>query len=103
MKVEGLLDTYTDLKNPDFGKLAEVMGFYGRRVEHSDNLEAAVVEFLAQPGPALLDVVVNRSELVMPPTVQMSQIASTALYAAKAVLSGRTHDVVELVVDNFVR
>ena len=66
-KVEGLLDAYTDLKNPDFAKVAEAMGLWARRVEHPDDLEGAVQAWLAAPGPALLDVLTDRYELVMPP------------------------------------
>ena len=101
-KVEGLLDNYTDLLNPDFAKLAEVIGFYGRKVTVADELDAAVQEFLAHPGPALLDVHTNPAELVMPPKVEFAQVADTALYAAKAVLSGRIKDVEALVVNNFL-
>jgi pyruvate dehydrogenase (quinone) len=102
MKVEGLLDAYTDLKNPDFAKLAEVIGFRGWRVERNEELEAAVVAFLAHPGPALLDVGVNRMELVMPPEIQASQVLGTALYSVKAVLSGRQGDVADLIESNFL-
>ena len=77
MKVEGILDAYTKLKNPDFAKLAEVIGFGGWRVEHNQDLEGAVREFLAHPGPALLDVLVNGMELVMPPAVDKTQVLST--------------------------
>lgn len=100
-KVEGLLDAFTDLKNPDFARLAEAMGFYGRRVEKADELDAAVRDILAQPGPALLDVKVNRYELVMPPKVEVGQVLHTALYSAKAVLAGRGKEVEELVRTNF--
>jgi pyruvate dehydrogenase (quinone) len=41
-------------------------------------------------------------ELVMPPEVEFAQVAGTALYAAKAVLAGRTRDVVDLVESNFL-
>jgi pyruvate dehydrogenase (quinone) len=102
MKVEGLLDAYTDLKNPDFAKLAEVIGFRGWRVERNEELEEAVVAFLAHPGPALLDVRVNRMELVMPPEIQASQVLGTALYSVKAVLSGRQGDVADLIESNFL-
>jgi pyruvate dehydrogenase (quinone) len=102
-KVEGLLDNYTDLLNPDFAKLADVIGFAGRKVTRVEYLEAAVRAFLAEPGPALLDVHTNPTELVMPPTVEASQVVDTALYAAKAVLSGRISDVEKLLVDNFVK
>lgn len=103
MKIEGILDAYTKLKNPDFSKIAEVIGFGAWRVEHGDGLEAAVEAFLAHPGPALLDVKVNQMELVMPPAIEISQAASTALYGAKAILSGRIHDVLEMAETNFVR
>jgi len=100
MKVEGLLNAYTDLENPDFAKLAEVIGFAAWRVERNEDLEAAVIAFLAHPGPALLDVKVNRVELVMPPEVSASQVLGTALYSAKAILAGRAGDVADLVESN---
>jgi pyruvate dehydrogenase (quinone) len=96
-KVEGLLDAYTDLVNPDFSKVAEAVGFRGLRVEKGEDLEAAVIAWLAEPGPALLDVVTDRFELVMPPAVKPGQVAGMALYSAKAVLGGRGRDVVGIV------
>ena len=101
-KVEGLLDNYTELKNPDFGRLAEVIGFHGRTVTRNEDLESAVRGFLAAPGPALLDVHTSRTELVMPPQVEAKQVAGTALYAAKALLSGRVGDVRDLLANNFL-
>ena len=102
MKVEGLLDSYTDLENPDFSKLADVIGLRGWRVERNEELETAIFQFLAHPGPALLDVKVNRMELVMPPQVEASQVFGMALYSAKAMLSGRAGDVVDLLKSNFM-
>ena len=96
-KVEGLLEAYTDLVNPDFARVAEAMGFWGRRVEQAEHLEDAVKDWLAAPGPALLDVVTDRFELVMPPKVEAGQVAGMALYSAKAVLNGRGRDVVGMV------
>lgn len=102
-KVEGLLNNYTNLLNPDFAKLAEVIGFYGRKVTQAEDLEAAVRDFLAQSGPALLDVHTNPFELVMPPKIEFAEVAGTALYAAKAVLSGRRKDVEGLIRNNFLK
>lgn len=96
-KVEGLLDAYTDLRNPDFARVAEAMGLWARRVEKSSDLLAAVRDWLDAPGPALLDVVTDRFELVMPPKVEAGQVFGTALYSVKAVLAGRGSDVVGLV------
>jgi pyruvate dehydrogenase (quinone) len=103
MKVEGLLNAFTDLQNPDFGKLAEVIGFRGWTIDHNEKLEPAILEFLAHPGPALLDVHVNRTELVMPPKIEPGMVLGTVLYGAKAVLSGRAHDVVDLIESNFLK
>ncbi|MEJ8574835.1 thiamine pyrophosphate-dependent enzyme [Microbaculum marinum] len=103
MKIEGMLDAYTDLKNPHFSKLAESCGFYGARVEDAGELEGAMRDWLAHDGPALLDVKVNRFELVMPPTVEVSQAVSTAMYGVKAVLNGRLDDVWALAENNFLK
>jgi len=43
------------------------------------------------------------SELVMPPKVEVSQVASTAMFGVKAVLDGRTKEVVDLLRNNFLR
>jgi pyruvate dehydrogenase (quinone) len=102
-KVEGLLDAYTDLKNPDFGKVADAIGLWGRRVEKAEELENAVQEWLAYPGPALLDAVTSRFELVMPPKIAPSMMFGTTLYSIKAILSGRGNDVIDLVKDNLIR
>jgi pyruvate dehydrogenase (quinone) len=100
-KVEGLLDAFTELKNPDFARLAQAIGFYGRRVDDGSTLEEAVRDVLSQPGPALLDVKVNRYELVMPPKIEAGQVLHTALYSAKAIIAGRGMEVEELVRSNF--
>jgi pyruvate dehydrogenase (quinone) len=100
-KVEGLLDAYTELKNPDFGKLADVIGLWGRKVEAKHELDDALAELLAHDGPGILDVKVNRMELVMPPHIEFGQVALTGLYSAKAVLSGRMGEVVDMVRTNF--
>jgi pyruvate dehydrogenase (quinone) len=96
-KVEGLLDAYTFLKNPDFAKVAEAIGFWGKRIERAPDLDAAVQQWLAEPGPAMLDVLTDRFELVMPPKIELKQVFGTALYSAKAVLSGRAGEAFDLI------
>jgi pyruvate dehydrogenase (quinone) len=102
-KVEGLLDAYTDLRNPDFSKVADAIGLWGRRVERAEDLEGAVQEWLAHPGPALLDAVTSRFELVMPPKIVPAMMFGTALYSVKAILSGRGDDLIEAVKDNLIK
>lgn len=100
-KSEGMLDTFTRLKNPDFGKVAEAIGLWGKTVRKASEIEAAVQEWLAQPGPALLNVPVNPLELVKPPFVELKPVVGMALYSARAILHGRGADVLELVRENF--
>ena len=102
-RVEGLVDHYTGLHNPDFAKLAEACGIAGWHVENADALEPAMDAWLRHDGPALLDVKVNQMELVMPPKIEASQVAGTALFGVKAVLDGRTKEVVDLLRNNFLR
>jgi pyruvate dehydrogenase (quinone) len=100
MKAEGLLDAYTNLENPNFARVAEAIGFQAKRVENAKDLDAAVRDWLAQPGPALLDVVTSRMEFVMPPHIEAAQVFGMTLYSAKAILTGRAGDVWELVTEN---
>ena len=102
-RVEGLVDHFTGLHNPDFAKLAEACGIEGWHVENADTLEPAMDAWLRHDGPALLDVKVNQMELVMPPKVEASQVAATALFGMRAVLDGRTREVVDLLRNNFLR
>ncbi|MCB2052288.1 MAG: ubiquinone-dependent pyruvate dehydrogenase, partial [Novosphingobium sp.] len=102
-RVEGLVDHFTGLENPDFSKVAEACGIRGWRVEKASDLAPAMESWLATEGPGLLDVKVNRMELVMPPEITVGQVASTALFGVKAVLYGRAKEVVGLLRDNFLR
>jgi pyruvate dehydrogenase (quinone) len=99
-KSEGLLPTYTGLKNPDFGKVAAAMGLWGRDVSHAAELEAAVQAWLSEPGPALLSVKVAPQELVMPPFTSVESAYGMALYSVKAIVHGEGGDVFEMIREN---
>jgi pyruvate dehydrogenase (quinone) len=99
-KGEGLLPVFTELKNPDFGKVAHAMGLWGRSVTDGAELESAVQEWLSQPGPAVLDVKVAPMELVMPPFVSGEAAYGMALYSVKALLHGHAGDVFEMIGEN---
>lgn len=99
-KAEGMVNTFTHLKNPDFGRVAEAMGLWGLTIDKGDELEAAIVEWLAQPGPALLNVRVNPQQLVMPPFIDPKAAVGMTLYTARAVLAGKGGDVLEMIYEN---
>lgn len=103
MKAAGLLETGVELVNPDFAAMARGAGAFALRVEDPGELEDAVRSVLAHPGPALLDVVVNRQELTMPPKLTLEQMKGFSLYTARAVMNGRGDAVMELVRTNLFR
>lgn len=102
-KAAGYVDTNVALQNPDFAAIAREMGYLGVRVTRSDALEAALRQAFAHDGPALVDVVTETQELIMPPKIQAEQVKGFSLYAARAVLSGRGDEVLELARANLFR
>ena len=99
-KTEGLMPIFTNLVNPDFGKVAAAMGLWGRTVAKSSELEGALEAWLAEPGPALLNVKVAPMQLVTPPTVEFKPAFGMALYTMRALLHGHGGDVWEMVKEN---
>jgi pyruvate dehydrogenase (quinone) len=103
MKAAGLVDYGTDLVNPDFAKLAESANILGVRVEKPEELRPALSKALEHDGPALVEVLVNRQELSMPPTISLDQALGFSLYMIRAVLSGRGDEVIDLAKTNLLR
>ncbi|MFO1156963.1 MAG: ubiquinone-dependent pyruvate dehydrogenase [Rhodospirillales bacterium] len=103
MKAAGYLDTGTDLDNPSFAALAEAAGIRGIRVEDPAKLENAVREAFALGGPAVLDVVVAKQELVIPPKIKLEQAKGFGLFVLKAIINGRGDEVIELAKTNLRR
>ena len=100
MKANGFLDTGVSLDNPDFAAMARAIGIHGVRVEDPSQLESAIQDVLNHPGPALLDVVSARQELVMPPSITADEATHFGLFLLKAVLDGRAKEVIDLAKQN---
>src|SRR5271167_2485906 len=103
MLAAGILGQGTELMNPDFVALARSAGMFGVRVEDPADLKKAVTEAFQHDGPALIEAVVNRTELSMPPTVKLDQAVGFNLWALKAVLNGRGDKVIDLALSNLIR
>jgi len=103
MKANGFLDVGCDLRNPNFAAMAQAMGIKGIRVEQPEELHSALREALEHDGPALVDIVSARQELIMPPTTTLEEAHKFGLFMLKAVLDGRAGQLVDLAKVNLLR
>jgi pyruvate dehydrogenase (quinone) len=103
MKAAGILDFGTDLHNPNFAKMAEAAGLLGLTAETPDQVQPMIAQALTHDGPALVEVLVDRQELSMPPTISLEQMTGFSLFMLKAVLSGRGDEIIDLVKVNLFR
>ena len=103
MKSAGILTYGTSLINTDFSKLAEAIGILGLRAEKPEQVKPMLNQAIEHNGPALVDVVVNRQELLIPPSINLAEIGGFTLYMIKAVLNGRGDEIVDLAKTNLFR
>jgi pyruvate dehydrogenase (quinone) len=83
--------------------MAEAAGVRGIRLEDPAEVEGGIAAALAHDGPVLVDAVVNRTELAMPPAVTVEMAKGFTLYMVKAVMSGRGDELIELAKTNLWR
>jgi pyruvate dehydrogenase (quinone) len=103
MKAAGILDFATDLRNPNFAKMAEAAGLLGLTAETPEQVRPMIGKALDHDGPALVEVQVARQELAMPPTITLEQAAGFGLFMLRAVLSGRGDEIIDLARVNLLR
>jgi pyruvate dehydrogenase (quinone) len=100
MEVNGFPDWQTDLKNPDFSKLAEAIGIMGIRIENPADVRSGIKKALDHPGPALIDAVTDPNALSMPPHITAEQVKGFGVAMMKLALSGHIDEVVDTVEAN---
>ena len=102
-KSTGFLPFGTEFENPNFAAMAEAIGVRGIRLEDPAEVDAGIAAAFAHNGPVLIDAVVNRTELAMPPSVTVEMAKGFTLYMVKAVISGRANEVIDLARTNLWR
>ena len=102
-KSTGFLDFGVDLQNPNFAAMAEAVGIRGIRIEDAAQVEDGIAAALAHDGPVLVDAVVNRTELAMPPSITLEMAKGFTLYMVQAVIGGRADEVIDLAKTNVWR
>jgi pyruvate dehydrogenase (quinone) len=103
MKAAGIVDFGTDLRNPNFAKLAEAAGLLGLTAETPDQVAPMIEQALRHDGPALIEVLVSRQELSMPPTITFEQARGFGLFALRAILNGYGDEIIDLAKVNLLR
>ncbi|MDX6559487.1 MAG: hypothetical protein QOF72_2536 [Blastocatellia bacterium] len=103
MKATGFLDFGVELQNPDFAALAQAAGMLGLRAETARDVRPMLQQAFKHDGPALVEVLVHRQELSMPPTITLEQATGFGVFMLKAVLSGRGDEIVDLAKVNLFR
>jgi pyruvate dehydrogenase (quinone) len=102
-KSTGFVNTGTSLANPNFASMAEAVGIRGIRLETPADVEPGIAQALAHDGPVLVDAVVNRQELAMPPAITVDMAKGFSLYMIKAILDGQAGEVLDLASSNLWR
>jgi pyruvate dehydrogenase (quinone) len=100
MEVAGLPDYQTELKNPNFAKLAEAIGMMGVRIENPADVSSGLKKALEQSGPALIDVVTDANAVSLPSHIEPEQVVGFGLTMGKLVLAGHIDEVVDTIETN---
>ena len=99
----GFVPIGTTLKNPNFAAMAETIGMRGIRIEDPARINDGIAAAFAHDGPVLIDAVVNRSELAMPPAITVEMAKGFSLYMLRAVMNGQADQVIDLAESNLWR
>jgi pyruvate dehydrogenase (quinone) len=102
-KSSGFIDFGTGFDNPNFAAMAEAVGITGIRITDPAEVGEKLRQAFAHDGPVVVDAVVERMELAMPPKVTAEMAKGFTLYMLKAVLNGQGDQLVELAKANLFR
>lgn len=100
MQVAGYPQWQTDMKNPDFAKVAEAMEIKAWNVEECIDVKSVLLEAFAHDGPALVNIFTDPDALAMPPKVEFDQIKGFATSMGKLMLNGHAADVIDTAKSN---
>lgn len=100
MQVAGYPEWQTEMKNPDFAKVAEAMDIKVWNVDACENVRTTIQQALAHDGPALVNIFTDPDALAMPPKVEFDQVKGFATTMGKLMLNGQAADVIDTAKSN---
>jgi pyruvate dehydrogenase (quinone) len=101
MEVAGIPDRETDMLNPDFAKIAEIMGMPGIIINDPGEVKPKLEEAFLHDGPILVTIQTDPNALAMPPKLEFDQIKGFSLYMKKMMLGGRMDEVFKIISSNY--
>jgi pyruvate dehydrogenase (quinone) len=99
----GFLDFGTGFKNPNFAAMADAAGIRGFRLEKPGDVQDGIAAALSHDGPVLIDAVVSRHELALPPAISAEMVKGFSLFMLEAVMNGRVNELVQIARTNLWR
>ena len=78
-------------------------GLFFHLCMRADEVDEALQRAFSIDGPVLVDVVVAKEELAIPPQIKLEQAKGFSLYMLRAIISGRGDEVIELAKTNWLR
>ncbi|QIY84021.1 ubiquinone-dependent pyruvate dehydrogenase [Chryseobacterium sp. NEB161] len=93
MEVQGYVDWQTDMVNPPFEKIAELMNIKGLELKDPEQAESVIQQAFEHQGPVLVNIYTNPDTLAMPPHITFEQMKGFATSLIKKVGLGKFDDV----------
>ncbi|MCK0204421.1 thiamine pyrophosphate-dependent enzyme [Ornithobacterium rhinotracheale] len=100
MQVAGYVDWQTDMVNPEFDKIGELMGMKGIAVHKTSEVESAIKEAFEHDGPALVNIYTNPNSLAMPPHITLQQMKGFTTSMFKKLAEGKFGDIEQSISSN---
>ena len=93
MEVAGYVDWQTDMINPPFDKIAELMNIKGIELKDPEKAEEVIRETFEHKGPVLVNIYTDPNTLAMPPHVTFEQMKGFATSLVKKIGMGKFDEV----------
>lgn len=100
MEVAGYVNWQTDMVNPPFDKIAELMNIRGFELKDPKKVESTLKEFFMHEGPALINVFTDPNALAMPPHIELSQMKGFFVSMMKKAGLGKFKEITDTIESN---
>lgn len=100
MEVAGLVDWQTDMVDPPFDKIAELMNIKGFVAHKTEDVEDVIKQALAHSGPALVNIYTNSDALSLPPHPDLKEMRGFMTTMMKKLYAGEIESVLNTAKSN---